>query len=38
MLGITRRASRASGIKRWLDRVVGVAFIGLGARLALAQR
>ncbi|MGY8526464.1 LysE family translocator [Paracidovorax citrulli] len=35
---LSRRASRAPGLKRWLDRVVGAAFIGLGARLALSQR
>ena len=31
---VTRRVAGKPGIKRWLDRVVGTAFIGLGARLA----
>ena len=35
---VTRRVAGKPGIKRWLDRVVGTAFIGLGARLAFATR
>lgn len=35
---LTARASGAPGLKRWLDRVIGAAFIGLGARLAMTQR
>lgn len=35
---LTARAGRAPGLKRWLDRVIGAAFIGLGARLAMTQR
>lgn len=35
---LTAQANRAPSLKRWLDRVVGTAFIGLGARLAMTQR
>ncbi|KAA6124507.1 LysE family translocator [Cupriavidus cauae] len=35
---LTRRASEAPRLKCWLDRVIGAAFIGLGARLAMTQR
>ncbi len=35
---VTRRVAGKPGIKRWLDRVVGTAFIGLGARLAFTTR
>lgn len=35
---VTRRMAGKPGIKRWLDRVVGTAFIGLGARLAFTTR
>lgn len=35
---VTRSVAGKPGIKRWLDRVVGTAFIGLGARLALTTR
>lgn len=35
---VTRRGAGKPGIKRWLDRVVGTAFIGLGARLAFTTR
>ena len=35
---LTRRASEVPRLKCWLDRIVGMAFIGLGARLAFAQR
>ncbi len=35
---VTRRVAGKPGIKRWLDRVVGTAFIGLGARLAFSSR
>ena len=35
---VTRRVAGKPVIKRWLDRVVGTAFIGLGARLAFATR
>ena len=35
---LTRRVSEAPRLKCWLDRVVGAAFIGLGARLALVPR
>lgn len=35
---VTRRVAGKPGIKRWLDRVVGTAFIGLGARLAFSTR
>lgn len=35
---VTRRVAGTPGIKRWLDRVVGTAFIGLGARLAFSTR
>ncbi|CAG2132446.1 Leucine efflux protein [Cupriavidus yeoncheonensis] len=35
---LTRRVGQAPRLKCWLDRLVGTAFIGLGARLALAQR
>ena len=35
---VTRRVAGKPGIKRWLDRLVGTAFIGLGARLAFTTR
>jgi RhtB (resistance to homoserine/threonine) family protein len=35
---VTRSVAGKPGIKRWLDRVVGTAFIGLGARLAFPTR
>lgn len=35
---VTRRVAGKPGIKRWLDRIVGTAFIGLGARLAFTTR
>ncbi|MDF3834672.1 LysE family translocator [Cupriavidus basilensis] len=35
---MTRKVGQAPRLKCWLDRMVGTAFIGLGARLALAQR
>lgn len=35
---LTRRAGEAPRLKCWLDRVIGMAFIGLGARLAMTQR
>lgn len=35
---LTRRAGRMPRLKCWLDRTVGVAFIALGARLAMMQR
>lgn len=35
---LTRRASEVPRLKCWMDRIVGIAFIGLGARLAFAQR
>lgn len=35
---LTRRAGEAPRLKCWLDRVIGTAFIGLGARLAMTQR
>ncbi|GLU34294.1 LysE family translocator [Trinickia caryophylli] len=35
---MTRRLGGKPGLKRWLDRVVGSAFVGLGLRLATAQR
>ena len=35
---VTRRVAGKPGIKRWLDRVVGTAFIALGARLAFTTR
>jgi len=35
---VTRSVAGKPGIKRWLDRVVGTAFIGLGARLAFTTR
>jgi RhtB (resistance to homoserine/threonine) family protein len=34
---VTRRVAGKPGIKRWLDRVVGTAFIGIGARLAFTR-
>ncbi|HDR9040851.1 TPA: LysE family translocator [Burkholderia vietnamiensis] len=36
--GVTQRFSGKSGVKKWLDRTVGSAFVGLGLRLAAAQR
>ncbi|WP_420996981.1 LysE family translocator [Cupriavidus sp. 30B13] len=35
---LTRKVGQAPRLKCWLDRFVGIAFIGLGARLALVQR
>ncbi|ANA33533.1 Leucine efflux protein [Ralstonia mannitolilytica] len=35
---VTRRVAGKPDIKRWLDRVVGTAFMGLGARLAFTTR
>jgi RhtB (resistance to homoserine/threonine) family protein len=35
---LTRRVGQAPRLKCWLDRLVGTAFIALGARLALVQR
>ena len=35
---VTRRFSGKPGIKKWLDRGVGSAFVGLGIKLATATR
>ncbi|MFC5429300.1 LysE family translocator [Paraburkholderia denitrificans] len=35
---VTRRFSGKPGVKRWLDRTVGSAFVGLGVKLATASR
>ncbi|MGU7769711.1 LysE family translocator [Burkholderia sp. MR1-5-21] len=35
---VTRRFSGKPGVKKWLDRTVGSAFVGLGLRLATSQR
>jgi threonine/homoserine/homoserine lactone efflux protein len=35
---VTHRMRGRPGIKRWLDRIVGTAFVGLGIRLALVHR
>ncbi len=35
---VTQRFSGKPGVKKWLDRTVGSAFVGLGLRLATAQR
>ncbi len=35
---VTRRFSGKPGVKKWLDRTVGSAFVGLGIRLATATR
>ena len=35
---VTRRLSGKTGIKKWLDRGVGSAFVGLGIKLATATR
>lgn len=35
---VTQRFSGKPGVKKWLDRTVGSAFIGLGLRLATSQR
>jgi RhtB (resistance to homoserine/threonine) family protein len=35
---VTHRMRGRPGIKRWLDRTVGTAFVGLGIRLALIHR
>ncbi|VWB89393.1 LysE family translocator [Burkholderia lata] len=35
---VTERFSGKPGVKKWLDRTVGSAFVGLGLRLATAQR
>jgi RhtB (resistance to homoserine/threonine) family protein len=34
---VTRRVSNRPGVKRWLDRTVGSAFVGLGVRLAASR-
>jgi RhtB (resistance to homoserine/threonine) family protein len=36
--GVTRRLGGKPSVKKWLDRVVGTAFVGLGLRLAAATR
>jgi len=35
---VTRRFSGKPGVKKWLDRTVGSAFVGLGVKLATASR
>jgi RhtB (resistance to homoserine/threonine) family protein len=35
---VTKRFSGKPGVKRWLDRGVGSAFVGLGVKLAMASR
>ncbi|EDT05570.1 Lysine exporter protein (LYSE/YGGA) [Burkholderia ambifaria IOP40-10] len=35
---VTQRFSGKPGVKKWLDRTVGSAFVGLGLRLATSQR
>lgn len=35
---VTQRLSGKSGVKKWLDRTVGSAFVGLGLKLATATR
>ncbi|MGY6239180.1 LysE family translocator [Burkholderia ambifaria] len=35
---VTQRFSGNPGVKKWLDRTVGSAFVGLGLRLATSQR
>ncbi|AOJ32889.1 LysE family translocator [Burkholderia metallica] len=35
---VTERFSGKPGVKKWLDRTVGSAFVGLGLRLAASQR
>lgn len=35
---VTRRLGGSPGVKKWLDRVVGSAFVGLGLKLATTQR
>ncbi|WP_321946778.1 LysE family translocator [Paraburkholderia sp. J10-1] len=35
---VTRRFSGKAGVKKWLDRTVGSAFVGLGLKLATATR
>ena len=35
---VTQRFSGKPGVRKWLDRTVGSAFVGLGLRLAAAQR
>ncbi|RQR54867.1 LysE family translocator [Burkholderia sp. Bp9125] len=35
---VTRRFSGKPGVKKWLDRTVGSAFVGLGLKLATSQR
>ena len=35
---VTQRFSGKTGVKKWLDRGVGSAFVGLGIRLAIATR
>lgn len=36
--GVTRRLGGKPSVKKWLDRVVGSAFVGLGLKLATATR
>ncbi|MEM5400442.1 MULTISPECIES: LysE family translocator [Paraburkholderia] len=36
--GVTQRFSGKPGVKKWLDRTVGSAFVGLGLKLATATR
>ncbi|WP_116137236.1 LysE family translocator [Trinickia diaoshuihuensis] len=36
--GVTRRLGGRPSVKKWLDRVVGSAFVGLGLRLAAVHR
>lgn len=35
---VTRRLGGKPGVKKWLDRLVGSAFVGLGLKLATAQK
>ncbi len=35
---VTERMRARPGVKLWLDRTVGTAFVGLGIRLAMAHR
>jgi threonine/homoserine/homoserine lactone efflux protein len=34
---VTQRLGGKPGVKKWLDRVVGSAFVGLGLKLATAR-